>query len=104
MKSSKTTFEDLLDTLKELEAEPPELKEPRKSFKDAWGMSFNCTLLRCISNAGFINHKRFSLDNFTPAQKFDSLMVYRIQQIFQVRIHRITLYLRFQLPFVCFLA
>ena len=36
-KSSKTTFEDLLDTLKELEAEPPEVNKQQKSFRDIWG-------------------------------------------------------------------
>ncbi|XP_065066186.1 centrosomal protein of 131 kDa-like isoform X2 [Rhopilema esculentum] len=36
VKGSKTTFEDLLDTLKELESEPPELSKQRKSYKDAW--------------------------------------------------------------------
>jgi len=35
-KGSKTTFEDLLDTLKELEAEPPEINKQQKSFKDVW--------------------------------------------------------------------
>ena len=37
VKGSKTTFEDLLDTLKELEAEPTDIHNERKSYKDIWG-------------------------------------------------------------------
>ena len=36
MKGSKTTFEDLMDTLKELESDPPELSKQSKWIKDAW--------------------------------------------------------------------
>ena len=36
VKSSKTTYDDLMNTLKELEEEPPELK--RSSLQNIWGI------------------------------------------------------------------